>query len=232
MYKVADQAETKSSLQQIVNWSKTKYRYRTFESDRQIPTRAKILYLVHQGAVKLMAKSNFLVMSHLEEDKNNLEQPQESFLSFVGQGQPFDIVDNAKFQINAYAQIDETSVLWMYWHELDNWPNFRREVFAFFREQQQRKLLAIATLSQRNTIDRLYGFLSLMIEEHGIAYTKKSEPNQANGYYLPWSITHAEIASAIGSTRVTVTRLLGELREQGLIDIYKSNYFCLPPKNS
>ncbi len=231
MYKVADKEETKSSLQQIVNWSKAKYRYRTFESDRQIPTRSKILYLVHQGAVKLMAKSNFSGNYHLEEDKNTPEQPQESFLGFVGEGQLFELVDGAKFEINAYAQIDETSVLWMYWHELDNWPNFRREVFAFFRFQQQRKLLAIATLSQRNTIDRLYGFLSLMIEEHGIAYTNKTQPNQANGYYLPWSITHAEIASAIGSTRVTVTRLLGELREQGLIDTYRSHYFCLPPKN-
>jgi CRP-like cAMP-binding protein len=231
MYKLAEKDETKSSLQQIVNWSKAKYRYRTFQSDRQIPTRAKILYLVHQGAVKLTAKSKFSVVSHLEEDKNNLDQPQESFLSFVGEGQPFEIVDDAKFEINAYAHIDETSVLWMYWHELDNWPNFRREVFAFFRDRQQRNLLAIATLNQRNTIDRLYGFLSLMISEHGVAYTKKSQPDRVNGYYLPWAITHAEIASAIGSTRVTVTRLLGELREQGLIDMYKSNYFCLPPKN-
>ncbi len=231
MYKVREKEENHSYLQQIVNWSKAKYRYRTFESNRRIPTKDKILYLVHQGAVKLTAKSNFSFNYHLEKNKSTLDQPPESFLGFVGEWQPFYIVDQAKFQINAYAHTNETSVLWMYWYELDNWPNFRRKVFAFFREQQQRKLLAIATLSQKSTIDRLYGFLSLMIEEHGIAYTKKSEPNQTNGYYLPWSITHAEIASAIGSSRATVTRLLGELRKQGLIGIYKSNYFCLPPKN-
>lgn len=44
-------------------------------------------------------------------------------------------------------------------------------------------------------------------------------------------MTDAEIASAIASTRFTVTRLMGELREQGLIDIYRNNYICLPPTN-
>ncbi|MCG8699292.1 MAG: helix-turn-helix domain-containing protein, partial [Bacteroidales bacterium] len=39
------------------------------------------------------------------------------------------------------------------------------------------------------------------------------------GNCLPYPLTHAQIGSAIGSTRVTVTRLMGKLRQQGLISI-------------
>jgi CRP/FNR family transcriptional regulator, global nitrogen regulator len=34
-------------------------------------------------------------------------------------------------------------------------------------------------------------------------------------------LSHQAIAEAIGSTRVTVTRLLGDLRDQGMISITK-----------
>jgi CRP/FNR family transcriptional regulator len=34
-------------------------------------------------------------------------------------------------------------------------------------------------------------------------------------------LSHQAIAEAIGSTRVTVTRLLGELRDQNMISIHK-----------
>ncbi|MEB3226431.1 MAG: helix-turn-helix domain-containing protein, partial [Synechococcus sp.] len=42
---------------------------------------------------------------------------------------------------------------------------------------------------------------------------------------------HQAIAEAIGSTRVTVTRLLGELREQDMISIYKKKITVHDPVN-
>jgi CRP-like cAMP-binding protein len=78
-------------------------------------------------------------------------------------------------------------------------------------------------LGQRRTIDRLLGFLTLLIEEFG-------EPCQ-NGYCLPFPLTHAQIGSAIGSTRVTVTRLMGKLRQRGLIGTHGDNLICLPAES-
>jgi len=43
-------------------------------------------------------------------------------------------------------------------------------------------------------------------------------------------LTHAQIGSAIGSTRVTVTRLMGKLRSKGLINTEDDNLICLPAK--
>jgi CRP-like cAMP-binding protein len=52
-----------------------------------------------------------------------------------------------------------------------------------------------------------------------------------NGYCLPFPLTHAQIGSAIGSTRVTVTRLMGKLRQRGLISTQGDNLICLPTES-
>lgn len=146
--------------------------------------------------------------------------PEEAFLGFVGAGQPFEIVAHSPFSLQSYAHVDQTAVIWLYWQDLDTWPHFRREVLDAFRYQHQRKLLWLSTLGQRRTIDRLLGFVTLLIEEFG-------EPCEV-GYYLPWTLTHAQIGSAIGSTRVTVTRLMGKLRQRKLIYIYKDGLIAIP----
>ncbi|MGF1515186.1 MAG: Crp/Fnr family transcriptional regulator [Elainellaceae cyanobacterium] len=207
--------------QRIIDWAQEHYRCRTFSKDERVPSRPGLLYLVQCGAIRLVGDA---YSSDSEEDASQLAQmnAEEAFLGFVGAGQPFEIVAQSPFTLQSFAHVDQTSVIWMYWHDLDNWPHFRREVLDAFRYQHQRKLLWLSTLGQRRTIDRLLGFLTLLIEEFG-------EPCEV-GYCLPWTLTHAQIGSAIGSTRVTVTRLMGKLRQRGLISTYGDNLLCLPSR--
>lgn len=204
--------------QRIIDWSQEHYRVRSFAKDEKIPARPGLLYLVQRGAVRLVGSAQVNATSSLARTAN--VTPEEAFLGFVGAGQPFELVAQSPFTLQSYAHIDQTSVLWMYWHDLDNWPHFRREVLDAFRYQHQRKLLWLSTLGQRRTIDRLLGFLTLLIEEFG-------EPSE-NGYCLPFPLTHAQIGSAIGSTRVTVTRLMGKLRQKGMICTQGDNLICIP----
>jgi CRP-like cAMP-binding protein len=204
--------------QRIIDWSQEHYRVRTFAKDEKIPARPGLLYLVQRGAVRLVGSAQVNAVGNSARTANIT--PEEAFLGFVGAGQPFEIVAQSPFTLQSYAHVDQTSVLWMYWHDLDNWPHFRREVLDAFRYQHQRKLLWLSTLGQRRTIDRLLGFLTLLIEEFG-------EPSE-NGYYLPFPLTHAQIGSAIGSTRVTVTRLMGKLRQKGMIYTQGDNLICIP----
>lgn len=202
--------------QLIIDWAQDHYRCRTFEKDERIPARPGLLYLVQRGAVRLIGTTQ----SHLGgkmRSRNSVLSSDEAFLGFIGAGQPFELVAQSPFQLQAYAHVDQTTVLWMYWHDLDNWPHFRREVLDAFRYQHQRKLLWLSTLGQRRTIDRLLGFLTLLVEEYGENYVDMNNPEVIQGYRLPWPLTHAQIGSAIGSTRVTVTRLMGKLRQKGLI---------------
>ncbi|KGF73393.1 transcriptional regulator [Neosynechococcus sphagnicola sy1] len=205
--------------QRILDWAQERYRCRTFNKDEKIPVRPGLLYLVQRGSVRLVGISQVSATSS-SASRLGRTTPEEAFLGFVGAGQPFEIVAQSPFTLQSYAHVDQTTVLWMYWHDLDNWPHFRREVLDAFRYQHQRKLLWLSTLGQRRTIDRLLGFLTLLIEEYG-------EPCE-NGSALPWALTHAQIGSAIGSTRVTVTRLMGKLRQRGLIRIQGDNQICLP----
>lgn len=206
--------------QRIIDWAQEHYRCRTFGKDERVPARPGLLYLVQRGAVRLVGDAQVSATARSSPSRLPQIAAEEAFLGFVGAGQPFEIVAQSPFTLQSFAHVDQTAVIWMYWHDLDNWPHFRREVLDAFRYQHQRKLLWLSTLGQRRTIDRLLGFLTLLIEEFG-------EPCE-DGYCLPWTLTHAQIGSAIGSTRVTVTRLMGKLRQKGLISNYGDNLLCIP----
>ena len=211
--------------QNIIDWAQTHYRDRIFSKDEQIPTRPQLIYLVNRGAVRLVSQTqNQLEQTsarELEElgESEESEQLEESFLGFIGAEKPFEIVAQSSFSINAYAHIEHTHVAWLYWQDLENWPSFRQQLYEDFRYQHQRKLLWLSALGQRKTIDRLTSFLTLLVEEYGV--------KQEQQYCLPYSLTHAQIGSAIGSTRVTVTRLMGKLRRQGIIFVQNDNSICI-----
>lgn len=226
MYSVVSSSSSSSETarpfltwQRIIDWAQEHYRCRTFSKDEKLPARSGLLYLVQKGAIRLVGSAQVSATTSQSSRLSRLA-PEEAFLGFVGAGQPFEIVAQSPFTLQSYAHVDQTSVIWLYWNDLDNWPHFRREVLDAFRYQHQRKLLWLSTLGQRRTIDRLLGFLTLLIEEYG-------EPTEA-GYCLPWTLTHAQIGSAIGSTRVTVTRLMGKLRSKGLIRNQGDGLLCLP----
>lgn len=208
----------------IIDWAKTHYRDRIFRKDEQIPTRPQLIYLVNQGAIRLVSQNlnlpepNSAIKSEELEELES-EQSESSFLGFVGAERPFEIVTQSSFSINAYAHIDQTHVAWLYWKDVAKWPDFRQQLYEDFRYQHQRKLLWLSALGQRKTIDRLTSFLCLLVEEYGI--------EQGSYYCLPYTLTHAQIGSAIGSTRVTVTRLMGKLRRQGIISIQDDNSICV-----
>lgn len=73
--------------------------------------------------------------------------------------------------------------------------------------------MMIETLAHRDMGSRLVSFLLILCRDFGI-------PGEA-GITVDLKLSHQAIAEAIGSTRVTVTRLLGDLREQGMISIHK-----------
>ena len=207
--------------QNIIDWAQTHYRDRTFAKDEQIPTRPQLIYLVNKGAVRLVShnQNSTEEIEIIDPDESEPDLSQESFLGFVNAEKPFEIVSQSTFSINAYAHVDGTQVAWLYWQDLEKWPDFRIKLYESFRYQHQRKLLWLSALGQRKTIDRLTSFLTLLVEEYGV--------EQEQDCCLPYSLTHAQIGSAIGSTRVTVTRLMGKLRREGIIKVQSDNSICI-----
>ena len=207
----------------IIDWGQTHYRDRIFRKDEEIPTRPQLIYLVNRGVVRLVSHINREDEPNppvkLDEEPENTEPAESAFLGFIDAGKPFEIVSQSVFSINAYAHVEDTQVVWLYWQDLESWPDFRQEIYDAFRYQHQRKLLWLSALGQRKTIDRLTSFLTLLVEEYGRQEAEES--------CLPYNLTHAQIGSAIGSTRVTVTRLMGKLRRQGIISVKNDNSICI-----
>ncbi|MDE5068058.1 MAG: Crp/Fnr family transcriptional regulator [Trichodesmium sp. St16_bin4-tuft] len=103
--------------------------------------------------------------------------------------------------------------------EVETRPKLAQELFPQLGKlfKQTEALLAIAGL--RRVEDRLHQLLLLLKEEFG-------EP-VPNGTRLNIRLTHQDIAAAIGTTRVTITRLLGKFKQQEWLSTDKSNFLIL-----
>ena len=81
--------------------------------------------------------------------------------------------------------------------------------------------MMIETLAHRDMGSRLVSFLLILCRDFGV-------PGES-GITIDLKLSHQAIAEAIGSTRVTVTRLLGDLREQNMISIHKKKITVYDP---
>ena len=83
--------------------------------------------------------------------------------------------------------------------------------------------MMIETLAHRDMGSRLVSFLLILCRDFGI-------PTE-EGIRIDLKLSHQAIAEAIGSTRVTVTRLLGDLRDKEMIAIHKKKITVYDPVN-
>lgn len=79
----------------------------------------------------------------------------------------------------------------------------------------------IETLTHRDMSSRLVSFLLVLCRDFGM-------PGEV-GITIDLRLSHQAIAEAIGSTRVTITRLLGDLRSSGLVKIDRKKITVLDP---
>jgi global nitrogen regulator NtcA len=81
--------------------------------------------------------------------------------------------------------------------------------------------MMIETLAHRDMGSRLESFILILCRDFGV-------PGR-DGITIDLRLSHQAIAEAIGSTRVTITRLLGELKKKNLISIHKKKITVRDP---
>jgi len=79
----------------------------------------------------------------------------------------------------------------------------------------------IETLTHRDMSSRLVSFLLVLCRDFGVP--------SSDGITIDLRLSHQAIAEAIGSTRVTITRLLGDLRIEGLVGIDRKKITVFDP---
>lgn len=158
--------------------------------------RADPLLLEHNAVVEVQAGVIALRAVHYD--------GAEVLLGLCGPGQTlvYHPADSCNLQLAAHT---DAKVSLKPWAEAVAEPGFA----ARLRERLQ-QMEAWAAIQARPYLDqRVLGLLSLLAEQFG-------KP-QAEGVLVDLRLTHAQLASATGATRTTITRTLGDLRTRGLL---------------
>lgn len=104
--------------------------------------------------------------------------------------------------------------------EVEQSPMLAQGIFRHLARRLQQTEAVLAMVGYRRVEERLRHLLMLLKQEVG-------QPT-ANGTRLTVRLTHQQLANTIGTTRVTVTRLLSQLQEEGWLVIDSSRHIVLP----
>ncbi|MEZ4728608.1 MAG: Crp/Fnr family transcriptional regulator [Caldilineaceae bacterium] len=163
--------------------------FRSYPRGGLIPTTPDLLLHVVEGVVAQM-------VIHID--------GTEVLLGFYGPGQLLvpHPADSCYIHLQAHTDVTLQSLPWA---EANRLPDLAEQLRARIWQQE-----AWAALQARPANEeRLLGILSLLAEQFGLA--------TADGTLVDLRITHQQLASAIGVTRPTVTRLINLLRRRRLL---------------
>jgi CRP-like cAMP-binding protein len=160
-----------------------------------VPLLKNSVWLVVRGMVKLTAISM---------------QGDELLLGLAGANEPF---GDPLTQVEAYAAITmvDTDLLCVSCDAIARNPALAIGLLQAVGQRYRQSEALLALLGLRRIEERVRGFLELLATSYG-------QPCD-QGLRLNIKLTHQDIAAALSTTRVTVTRILGALRDEGWLQI-------------
>ena len=117
--------------------------------------------------------------------------------------------------------LSECDLLCLSHAELENHPCLAPALLEAVSQRQRQSQAMLALMGLRRVEDRVRAFLELLALDYGVPC--------AQGLRLTPKLTHQEIASALGTTRVTVTRIIGQLKEMEWLSIDGQRSIILAP---
>lgn len=182
------------------------YRERTlqpFRSGQRIPMRPDQIWVTCRGVVVI----------------NTLHPTgDEALLSIVTPSMPFGLPLTwiTPYQAIALTDVD---LLPLTIAEVERSPALCQGLFRHLSRRLQQSEAFLALAGCRRVEERLKQLLILLQHEIG-------QPTQ-RGTRFTIRLTHQQLANAIGTTRVTVTRLLGQLKQDGWLSIDAKRHIIL-----
>jgi CRP-like cAMP-binding protein len=168
-----------------------------------IPLKPQMIWQVNQGIVKLSTLS---------------ETGEEVVVGLAAPGMPFgvELTSLHTYQATALSQVQLVSYSF---NELAASPLLAAQVLPRINQRLRQSEALLAIFGQRRVKDRFEQLLQLLKQEIG-------QPTE-RGLRLSVRFTHQELAEACSTTRVTITRLLGKLQDEGKISIDAKNHIIL-----
>ena len=161
----------------------------------RVPLLKKSVWLVVRGMVKLSAIS---------------VQGDELLLGLAGPNEPFgDPLSNV--EVYEATTLCESYLLCLTCDEIAASPHLAMALLQGMGVRYRQSEAMLGLLGLRRIEDRVRGFLELLANDYG-------QPCD-QGLRLNIKLTHQELASALSTTRVTVTRVLGSLKDEGWLQL-------------
>ena len=161
----------------------------------RVPMLRHHVWLVARGMVKLSCIN---------------EQGDDLLLALAGPNEPF-AESLAHSDLCEATAICDSDLLCLSLEEIEATPHLALALMRATSSRVRQSEALIALLGLRRIEDRVRGFLELLATEYG-------QPCD-QGLRLNLRLTHQDIAAALSTTRVTVTRVLGGLRDQGWLQL-------------
>ncbi|MEB3352938.1 MAG: Crp/Fnr family transcriptional regulator [Cyanobacteriota bacterium] len=169
-----------------------------------------LVHLTAGSAVPLLRKSVWLVVRGMVKLSAISMQGDELLLGLAGPNEPFgDPLTNVQ-AYEARTMVD-SDLLCLSCEEMAESPHLAIAVLQGMAARYRQSEAMLALLGLRRIEERVRGFLELLANDYG-------QPCD-QGLRLNIKLTHQELASALSTTRVTVTRVLGSLRDEGWLHI-------------
>ena len=144
----------------------------------------------------------------------------EALLGLASASMPFGLPLTLIRPYHATALLD-VDLMRLTWSEVEQSPMLAQGIFQHMARRLRQTEAVLAMVGYRRVEDRLRHLLVLLKREVG-------QP-VAEGTRLSVRLTHQQLANAIGTTRVTVTRLISQLREEGWLLIDRDRHIVLLP---
>ena len=168
-----------------------------------ISLKPQFIWLVRRGIVKLSTLS---------------ETGEEVLLGLAGRSMAFgaDLTSQRTYQAAALCEVE---LVCFSLKDIATHPQFAQKILAPINQRLKHTEALLAISGYRHAQDRLYHLLQMLKQEIG-------QPVE-NGTRLSVRLTHQDFAAACSTTRVTITRMLGKLQNQGKIALDSQNHIIV-----
>ena len=165
-----------------------------------------VIHMRSGTTIPLIRKSLWIVVRGLVKLGSVTEHGDDILLGLAG---PNEVFGESLTSVQAYEAValDDCDLLCVTLDELDQSPELYLSLFHAISSRNRQAESLLALLAYRRIEDRLKAFLELIALDYGQVCS--------GGLKINVRLTHHEIASALSTTRVTVTRVIGHLRKSG-----------------
>jgi len=178
-----------------------------FTKGENISLSRQSIWLVCQGVVKLSTVC---------------ENGEEVIVGLAGPQMPFGSSFTSLQIYQATALSSNVQLVSISLSEIANSPSLAKNLLPKINRRLQQTEAFLALAGHRRVKDRLYHLLLLLQQEIGQVVP--------NGTRLSVRLTHNDLANACCTTRVTMTRLLSKIQQEGKISFDSKSHIILKPE--